>query len=93
MEPFKIETLGDMLKVLQSLTEEQLKQKARILSEDQGIISITELTEEDEDFLINKDDDEDVGTESELKEIHGDDFKLENYEIIEQKGLLTFYAE
>lgn len=90
----EIKTYKDLLNELQQLTPEQLEQSATIIIEDDSYgKQIASISPMEEDLYMNNDDDEDGGTIEQLKEIHGQDFKLEDYHICTPKGRIFIYSE
>lgn len=68
-----------------SLTEEQLKFPVVSSGEADGFnILFAEII--DYDLYVNKDDNEDCGQIEDLRDIHGDDFDINNYLIAAHKG-------
>lgn len=85
-------TLGDLKEFLSALTEEQLKQPVRVWDEDSSRRIIGEHIV-DEPIYCHKDDDEDRGTLAELKDLHGEDFKEEDFEMCTPVGTIALLID
>lgn len=84
----------DLLQALQKMTEEQLKQSVRVVNGDEDYtIKIASISEIGDDLYVNKEDDEDGGTLDDLKDVHGEDFKEEDYELSTPKTRIFLFAE
>ncbi len=89
----EIKTYGDLLEALKAFTPEQLQQTASILIEDDSYSKpVTSIDPIGDDIYVNKDDDEDGGTLETLKEIHGEEFKEEDYELGTKAGRIFLYS-
>jgi hypothetical protein len=84
-------TLGDLKSFLNSLHDDKLTQDINIAFEDEPIRQIENYEVFEEDVYYNIDNHEDIGTISELKDIHGEDFDLKNYKVGTPKGTVLFY--
>lgn len=88
METVKIETItwADLKEEANKMSEEQLNTPVFLAQDDEYWVKINEVVFVEEDIYVNKDDNEDAGTLKELKELHDDDFVLENYRLMSKKG-------
>lgn len=88
METTKAQTItwADLKEAANKMSEEQLNTPVFIAQDDEYWVKINEIVLVEEDIYVNKDDDEDAGTLSELKELHDDEFVLENYRLMSKKG-------
>lgn len=80
-------TWNSLLKAISNLSPEQREKQVFFTYEDESRFKkIHGLETIPEDVYINKDNDEDCGDLETLKEVHGDDFKEEDYELVTPKG-------
>lgn len=88
METVKNETItwADLKEAANKMNEEQLKNPVFLAQDDDYWIKINEVALVEEDVYVNNDDNDDAGTLHELKELNGDEFKLEDYKLIAKKG-------
>lgn len=75
----KIKTLSDLKDFLNSLNEDQLKQPATVGIEDEPCKYLVEAEVLTSPIIYNEYDSEDCGTFETLKEIHGEEFREEEY--------------
>ena len=87
METVKIESItwADLKEAANKMSEEQLKTPVYLAQDDEYWVKINEVVLVEEDIYVNKDDNEDVGTLSELQELHDDEFVLGNYRLMTKK--------
>lgn len=84
-------TYRDIRLKVNAMSEEQLDQIAMILrEEDSDTLSSIEAIESD--IYRHRHDDEVCGTLEQLKEMDGEDFVLEDYEIATKAGRVFMYA-
>jgi len=83
-----IETLSDLKKFLESLTESQLSQRINVILDNENYLC-EEVTEITENIFVNNYDEEDYGTIEELKNAHGH-IDMSDYHESNQKGLIYF---
>ena len=76
------------------LTEEQLNTKVGLFFDDNSYAKpIEEAFQMQDDIYVNKDNDEDGGSLEVLKEAHGDDFNIEDYELSTKKGTPFLWSD
>lgn len=91
-----IETIKwkDIKKFANSLTDEQLEKNAFVLvSDDSKGRGVKDAALTENDIYVNNEDYEDCGTLGDLKEIHGEDFKISEYTLSTHAGTPFLWAE
>lgn len=78
-------TWADLKEAANKMNEEQLNTPVYIAQDDEYWIKINEVVLVEEDIYVNKDDNDDAGSLKELKELHDDEFVLENYRLMAKK--------
>jgi len=87
-------TWGEIKAFLETFTTEELEKEAHILLDDDGhFTKLLEPQRMEEDIYINQDNPEDVGDLESLKDLHEQEFKMENYLLITPKGKPFLWAE
>jgi|JI10StandDraft_1071094.scaffolds.fasta_scaffold202440_5 hypothetical protein len=88
METVKTETItwADLKEAANKMSEEQLNTPVYLAQDDEYWIKINEVVLVEEDIYVNNDDNDDAGTLKELQELHEDEFVLENYKLMAEKG-------
>lgn len=84
-------TLRELKIFLLSLSEEQLNNHAHIAFEDETTKDLQGHCIYSVDEYVNIYDNDDYGSLEELKDIHGDEFNIEDYKILAPKGTIIFY--
>jgi hypothetical protein len=84
----EIKYLRDLKEFLNELNEDQLVQPITIEFDESPSIYARKVVVTARDFYINKSDSEDYGTLSELQEIWGRDFDIENYKLFTPAGTI-----
>lgn len=84
----KLANLRDLKYFLNDLDEQHLSQPITVVFEESPWLYAKEIVITSEDFYVNIDDSEDCGTYKELEEIHGRDFDVINYKVIEPAGTI-----
>lgn len=89
----KVTTWKTLKEFVDSMTPEQLEKNAYVLFEDSNTgIPIIEGLFLEEDVLRNPEDEEEIGTIPELKELMGENFNIDGFEIATPKGTPFLYA-
>lgn len=86
----EIKTLNDLKEFLNSLSDEQLSKPAIIANVDEPFIYLTAASVCKETFYVHYDENEDQGPLETLKEVHGDEFDIEDYEVLFAAGDVHF---
>lgn len=90
----KIETYGDLLKVLNTLNNKALEQKIKIIPNNDSNQHLNKIEITSEPLLKHILHPDLFGTKSEIeKEIGGTITTLDSYEVIEDKGTVILYSE
>lgn len=91
MKKQKVYTLGDAKKFLNSLTKQQLTEPFSISFDDCPVQELIGHEVVKTPIYVALDDNEDIGTIRELKQIHGKDFNRSNYRLCTPKGTIFFF--
>lgn len=88
-----IKTYNDLLEALKTLSPEQLNQDCSVLICDDSLAkkvdSISCITE---DIYVNKSDNEDMGSLSDLEQLHLEDFDKDDYKLCTPAGRIFIYS-
>lgn len=85
-------TWNDLVDVIISLSPEERHKQAKILiADDEATTPISGYEIVEEDIYCPIGDNEGCGTLKELKELHGDEFREQNFELRTSKGSFFLY--
>lgn len=79
-------TWNDLQDQINTMTEEQRKRQVCVSISDDGFYSIEDIQFIEDDIYVNIEDNDEIGTLSDLRDSTGDDFDIENYRLITPKG-------
>ncbi|MFT4168515.1 MAG: hypothetical protein QM653_05285 [Dysgonomonas sp.] len=79
-------TWNDLQDQINKMNEEQRERQVCVSISDEGFYSIEDIQFIEDDIYVNIEDNDEIGTLSDLRDSAGDDFDIENYRLTTPKG-------